>query len=773
MDPGSRKIAELLHTERPQNQLETYASTFAVSFVQSLYEEPSFAVKQALAHMRPGRSGEKLAAQVEQSRPKEIETETLSTNWLAKVTGSALGQLPLLLLTHRASGALLGKAERMAAIDLEKSLGKTSRDLINTGMTGFAYGSVFTPTSNAALANGDFWTNRGLHGLSNGIAFSAMHFSMNKLTAKSLDGSNLNPTLWQKPLVAGGLAGIPSGFFATETNSLIDNKRLARNDELVDGIATQCVLGSGFAKAEAKLRQCPESSMKGTPRDFSDFQNQRKTEQHELLSLQEKIKLLQRENEQLSQISAIDALTGLKNQRAGTEILDTEFARSSRALTPLSVLFLDLNGFKKVNDGLGHDVGNNALVKSADLISERLRKSDSLFRNGGDEFVGILPDTSYEGALRVAKDIQSHLSFELSASDGTKYPIGTSIGVATFDPLTQNFSDAKSLLREADQKMYIDKRRIKGTASSADASSVIESEEKATEKNNNRETASKKNHLAAENKKAADVVRVSEVFVDNAGELITPNQVSKLNLESKTSEQLAKEGISRKHVGELNPSEIVNPIERNAAAEEKVRQLHNLSAENQILVDDFKKFIDAKYESYSYGEPKQTQSMLKKVGRPDIRERKPWFNIEHIRDSQRFTTILDNLNDLPRIARDLKKSPFQIIEANLSKMEPNGRGWRAMPFDLRAPNGQLLEYQIIPREMYEAGRQTHPIYDKWRDRPVETLSLDEKLERRDALVHARDISQRAWADYLKRTGQSDQHVQQLTRELRRVLMEKA
>lgn len=764
MDPGSRKIAELLHTERPQNPLETYASTFAVSFVQSLYEEPSFAVKQALAHMRPGQSGEKLAAQVEQSRPKEIETETLSTNWLAKVTGSALGQLPLLLLTHRASGALMGKAERIAAVDLEKTLGKTSRDLINTGMTGFAYGSVFTPTSSAALANGDFWTNRGLHGLSNGIAFSAMHFSMNKLTAKSVDG-NLTPTFWQKPMVAGGLSGIPSGFFATETNSLIDRKRLARQDELVDGIATQCVLGSGFARSEAKLREC--SSAQTIPaRELNRLKSERNAQQHELLMLQEKFDVLKKENEKLTEISAIDGLTGLKNQRAGMQILDTEFARSSRAATPLSVLFLDLNGFKKVNDALGHDVGNNALVKSADLISQRLRKSDTLFRNGGDEFVVILPDTAADGALRVAKDIQSHLRFELSASDGTKYPIGTSIGASTFEPLEQNFADANSLLREADQNMYTDKRRIKGNPSSD-----VRAESARDLPNSSENTETSSTLTTKTSSDIPSVIRVADVFVEKSGALITPTRATEMGLEGKTASELAEHGISKVNVNDLPIQDIVNPIDKNAPPLEKLNQLRKLSLENQPLVEQFKRLIDSKYGTYSYGDPKQTETILKKPERPDTKQRKPWFSIEHVRDSQRFTTIVDNLNDLPHIARDLKKSPFQIVEANLSKLEPNGRGWRTMPFDLRAPNGQLLEYQVIPREMYEAGRETHPIYNKWRDLPAENLSPEQKIQRRDDLIFARQVSQKAWSEYLKRTGQTEEHIQEIKRKLCRALME--
>ncbi len=760
MDPGSRNFAELLNTERPKSQLETCASTFAVSFVQSLYEEPAFALKQAIAHMCPGKTGEDFARSVEKERPDQLQNKTLSAPWLAQITGSALGQIPLLLLTHKVSGGLLNKTEQLACADLNRSLGKPTRELIQSGITGFTYGSVFTPATAGAVADDKFWTNRGLHGLSNGIAFSALHYSTNKLRAIPTQGElSSAQLLLRKPLIAGGLAGIPSGFVATEMNSLIDQNRLARNEELLDGIATQCVLGSGFAKAEAKIKECAPKALEETAPHLLETDKQ-------LTDLKQKIAKLTEENEKLNQISTVDALTGLKNQRAGFEMMDKEFASAARSSTPLSVLFLDLNGFKKVNDALGHEVGNKALMKSADLISERLRKSDSLFRNGGDEFVAILPNTSAEGARRVAQDIQAHLQFTLSAPDGTGYPIGTSIGASTFEPQARNYKDAKALLHDADQNMYIDKRRLKGGAGSPSNEKSVAVDTRVTTGQ-----ARESNSSSGTQNTTTEVIRVSEVYLDSKGELLTPAQVQSAKLESRSPAELAEFGIKRTNGNDLKPQHITNPIDKNASPKEKISQIQRLSRENQPIIDQFKSFIDSKYDSYSYGTPKETASTLRKVGRPETRERKPWFGIEHLRDTQRFTTILDNLNDLPHITRDLKKSPFQILEANLGKMQPNGRGWRAMPFDLRAPNGQLLEYQVIPREMYEVGKKTHPIYDKWRDLPIESLSLEQKIQRRNDLIYARDISQNAWQDYLRRTSQSEDHVKQIMKELRRELTE--
>lgn len=272
-------------------------------------------------------------------------------------------------------------------------------------------------------------------------------------------------------------------------------------------------------------------------------------------------------------------------------------------------------------------------------------------------------------------------------------------------------------------------------------------------------------------KASPDVLMASEIIFIANGKLMPPRDAAKLQLETKTPAELEALGIKRTTADQIKAEDAVNPIDRNALQQEKFRQLRQLSAENQPLIDDFKGLMDDKYASHSYGEPKLEETILKKVERPDTKARKPWFDIEHVRDGQRFTTVVDNLDVLPSIAKDLKASKFEVFEANISKMEPNERGWRMMPFDLRAPNGQFVEFQVLPREMHEAGKVTHPIYDKWRDKPLESLSRQEKIFRRDELMLARDVSEKAWSDYLKRTGQSELHVKALTKKVEEVLKE--
>lgn len=241
-------------------------------------------------------------------------------------------------------------------------------------------------------------------------------------------------------------------------------------------------------------------------------------------------------------------------------------------------------------------------------------------------------------------------------------------------------------------------------------------------------------------------------------ELITPAKAREMGLLNLTEEELEAQGIQKKHMKDMRPEDIVNPIDRAASNEVKIAQLQALSRENQPLIDAFRKEIDNKYGSFSYGKPKEAHKILEKSQREDLLKRKPWLRIEHLRDAQRFTTVVDNLDKLPKLAQELKNSAFEVIEADVSKMEPNKRGWRMMPFDLRAPNGQLVEYQVLPTELYEAGNSTHALYDRWRDVKIEALSVTQQVEMNKDLIKARQISDHAWAAYLKRTQQTTNHV---------------
>ncbi|HEX8565790.1 MAG TPA: EAL domain-containing protein [Pyrinomonadaceae bacterium] len=154
-----------------------------------------------------------------------------------------------------------------------------------------------------------------------------------------------------------------------------------------------------------------------------------------------------------------DALTGLPNRASYTRKLEQALERSKETGKLIAVLFLDLDGFKLVNDSLGHVVGDDLLKGTAARLLECLRGRDTVARLGGDEFTILLEDLpDISQAVRVAERIKQRLSepFELA---GQEIFIGTSIGIATSEIA---YADTSEILRDADAAMYQAKARGKG-----------------------------------------------------------------------------------------------------------------------------------------------------------------------------------------------------------------------------------------------------------------------------------------------------------------------
>jgi diguanylate cyclase (GGDEF)-like protein len=151
-------------------------------------------------------------------------------------------------------------------------------------------------------------------------------------------------------------------------------------------------------------------------------------------------------------VSVTDDLTGLYNSRYLNLVLRRESKRASRSGRPLSLLFLDLDGFKQVNDTHGHLAGSKALVEAAAIIRGSARETDVAARFGGDEFSVILPDTGRDGALSVAERIRDRINAcRFLESDGLSIHLTASIGVATLPDVA---ASAEELLRAADVAMY-------------------------------------------------------------------------------------------------------------------------------------------------------------------------------------------------------------------------------------------------------------------------------------------------------------------------------
>jgi diguanylate cyclase (GGDEF)-like protein len=162
----------------------------------------------------------------------------------------------------------------------------------------------------------------------------------------------------------------------------------------------------------------------------------------------EKALLLHRAEE----LSVTDDLTRLYNSRYLNQALRREVKRATRSGKSLSLLFLDLDGFKQVNDTHGHLHGSRALVEAAAIIKRSARESDIVARFGGDEFAIVLPDTDTTGALAVAARIRDRIAAHgFLADEQLGVRLTASVGVAT---LPAAGGSADELIRSADLAMY-------------------------------------------------------------------------------------------------------------------------------------------------------------------------------------------------------------------------------------------------------------------------------------------------------------------------------
>jgi len=148
----------------------------------------------------------------------------------------------------------------------------------------------------------------------------------------------------------------------------------------------------------------------------------------------------------------VDSLTGLFNRRAFEKKINEEFERSKRYHNPLSVLLLDIDNFKLINDTYGHHGGDAALVKIAETFREKTRQSDFPSRYGGEEFVLILPETDQDNALQVAGKIHDSIRACSFGTAARPFEITVSIGVSSTS--ARFYSDWRELVDDSDRALY-------------------------------------------------------------------------------------------------------------------------------------------------------------------------------------------------------------------------------------------------------------------------------------------------------------------------------
>lgn len=173
---------------------------------------------------------------------------------------------------------------------------------------------------------------------------------------------------------------------------------------------------------------------------------------HQDCSLPAAVSRLQHRVSELEHQSETDALTGLMNFRGFERHLAREMERSRRLESPTSLIMLDIDHFKRVNDQYGHDVGNLALVHLAKLLTRALRKLDLACRFGGEEFALILPSTSLSAAIQVAERTRQLIAGSPLKCAECHIRLTVSLGVNAYLPLDELTPAA--LIKATDQYLY-------------------------------------------------------------------------------------------------------------------------------------------------------------------------------------------------------------------------------------------------------------------------------------------------------------------------------
>lgn len=159
--------------------------------------------------------------------------------------------------------------------------------------------------------------------------------------------------------------------------------------------------------------------------------------------------------ERLYQRATRDPMTGVFNRGHFTELSTQEIDRARRFAEPLSLIMIDIDHFKKINDSHGHDIGDRAIITLTRVCSEQIRKIDILGRLGGEEFAVVLPRANKEPAFEMAQRLRLTLAAQRMAAHEGEFSLTVSMGLASLRPHTRDLAE---LLRNADAALYRAKR---------------------------------------------------------------------------------------------------------------------------------------------------------------------------------------------------------------------------------------------------------------------------------------------------------------------------
>ena len=169
--------------------------------------------------------------------------------------------------------------------------------------------------------------------------------------------------------------------------------------------------------------------------------------------VRERTEALEEANEKLTLISSTDALTNVLNRRAFEQLFEQEYKRAYRERSPIGLLMIDLDHFKRINDRYGHQFGDHCLLKAAELLQSCIRRPpDACARYGGEEFVLLLPNTDLEGVVCVAEAIIQRFAATTVSHEDLRLIMSASMGAASLIP--NNIAGREQLLKQADEHLY-------------------------------------------------------------------------------------------------------------------------------------------------------------------------------------------------------------------------------------------------------------------------------------------------------------------------------
>jgi diguanylate cyclase (GGDEF)-like protein len=155
--------------------------------------------------------------------------------------------------------------------------------------------------------------------------------------------------------------------------------------------------------------------------------------------------------DKLKELATVDGMTGLFNRRHFFSLAEIEWARYQRHWRPMSLLMVDIDQFKSINDQFGHDVGDHIIIRIADICRQEKRKSDVVARFGGEEFLLLLPETDLDEAQNVAERMRRMVETREFSIASRAINTTISIGVAQANPYMETLFD---LIKMTDQALY-------------------------------------------------------------------------------------------------------------------------------------------------------------------------------------------------------------------------------------------------------------------------------------------------------------------------------